>query len=37
MSAAGKVVTQEMDEREKARADAIMHGWLAFNAKAKQI
>ena len=37
MSAAGKVVTQEMDEREKARADAIMHGWLAFNAKAKSI
>ena len=37
MSAAGKVVNQEMDEREKARADAIMHGWLAFNAKAKSI
>jgi hypothetical protein len=37
MSAAGKVVNQEMDEREKARADAIMNGWLAFNAKAKSI
>jgi hypothetical protein len=32
MSAAGKVV-----EKDKARADAIMHGWLAFNAKAKLI
>jgi hypothetical protein len=37
MSAAGKVITREMDEREKARADAIMNGWLAFNAKAKSI
>ena len=37
MSAAGKLVVQEMDEKEKARADAIMHGWLAFNAKAKSI
>jgi hypothetical protein len=37
MSAVGKVVTEEMDEREKARADAIMNGWLAFNAEAKSI
>ena len=34
MSAAGKTV-ESMTEQEKARADAIMKGWLAFNAKAK--
>ena len=34
MSAAGKMVTS-MTEQEKARADAIMQGWLAFNANAK--
>ena len=37
MSTAGKLVTDEMDAKEKARADAIMNGWLAFNAKAKSI
>ncbi|MDP6674470.1 MAG: hypothetical protein QGH93_06425, partial [Gammaproteobacteria bacterium] len=34
MSAAGKMV-ESMTEQEKARADAIMKGWLAFNANAK--
>ena len=37
MSAPGKVVADTMDEQTKARADAIMNGWLAFNAKAKSI
>jgi hypothetical protein len=37
MSAVSKVVADEMNEKEKARADAIMHGWLAFNAKARAI
>jgi len=37
MSAPDKVVTQDMDEQAKIRADAIMKGWLAFNAKAKSI
>ena len=31
MSAAGKLIAETMDEKEKTRADAIMHGWLAFS------
>jgi hypothetical protein len=37
MSAASKVVAEDMNEQEKARADAIMKGWLAFNAKALEL
>ena len=37
MSAASKVVEESMNEQEKARADAIMKGWLAFNAKALEL
>ena len=37
MSAASKVVAAGMTEQEKARADAIMKGWLAFNAKALEL
>lgn len=33
MSAANQII-EGMTEQEKARADAIMHGWLEFNAKA---
>lgn len=36
MSAANEII-DEMTEQEKARADAIMHGWLAFNAKAREL
>jgi hypothetical protein len=37
MSATSKVVAAGMTEQEKARADAIMKGWLAFNAKALEL
>jgi len=41
MSTAEKEVRQSMADsmtpEEKARADAIMHGWLAFNAQAREI
>ena len=37
MSAASKVLAASMSEQEKARADAIMEGWLAFNAKALEL
>jgi hypothetical protein len=30
-------MADSMTPEEKARADAIMHGWLAFNAKAKEL
>ena len=36
MSAANKIV-ESMNEQEKSRADAIMEGWLAFNAKAREL
>jgi hypothetical protein len=36
MSAANKIV-ESMNEQEKTRADAIMEGWLAFNAKAREL
>lgn len=36
MSAANDIV-DGMTEQEKIRADAIMHGWLAFNARAREI
>lgn len=36
MSVANDIV-DEMTEQEKARADAIMNGWLAFNAKARAL
>ncbi len=36
MSAANDLV-DGMTEQQKARADAIMHGWLAFNAKAREL
>ncbi len=36
MSAANDIV-DGMTEQEKARADAIMHGWLAFNAKTREL
>jgi len=37
MSAAGAVVKTTMNEQEKARADAIMEAWLAFNAYVRSI
>jgi hypothetical protein len=37
MSAAGAAIKESMNEQEKARADAIMKGWLAFNAYARSI
>ena len=37
MSAASKVVAEDMNEQEKARVDAIMKGWLAFNANALEL
>jgi len=37
MSAAGAAINITMSEQEKARADAIMKGWLAFNAHARSI
>lgn len=36
MSAA-KDIVDGMTEQEKVRADAIMHGWLAFNARAREL
>ena len=37
MSAVSEAVQDQMTEQEKARADAIMHGWLAFNAQAAEL
>jgi hypothetical protein len=37
MSASGAAIAEVMTEQEKARADAIMKGWLAFNAHARSI
>ena len=37
MSAPAKAIENEMDEKTKARADAIMHAWLEFNAKVRSI
>ena len=36
-AAVRQTMADSMTPEEKARADAIMHGWLAFNAKAKEI
>ena len=37
MNATSAAAVETMDEKQKARADAIMHGWLEFNAKARSI
>lgn len=37
MSAASDTISATMDDKDNARADAIMQGWLAFNAKARYI
>lgn len=37
MSAVSNEISTTMDEKQKARADAIMRGWLAFNAKSRAI